>query len=132
MCGICGFTGDKNQAVLKRMTDVLYHRGPDEEGFFSDGFINLGVRRLSIIDLDRGHQPIYDENKNICVVCNGEIYNSQVLRKELEKKGHIFSTDHSDIETIVHLYQEHGLNFMHKMNGMFAIALWDMDKKAFF
>lgn len=130
MCGICGFTGKKNNAVLKMMTDAIFHRGPDEDGFFSDGQVNLGIRRLSIIDPASGHQPIHNENKNVWIIFNGEIYNFQALRKELEKKGHLFYTDHSDSEVIVHLYEEYQEEFVHKMNGMFAIALWDKSKKS--
>ncbi len=125
MCGICGFTGRVNKIILKKMTDSIVHRGPDENGFYTDGNINLGIRRLSIIDVETGHQPIHNEEKNIWTVVNGEIYNYKELRKELEKKGHRFHTDHSDTEVIVHLYEEYGRGFVHKLNGMFAIALWD-------
>lgn len=125
MCGICGFTGRPNQPALKKMTDSLFHRGPDEDGFYSDGKVNLGIRRLSIIDIATGHQPIHNENRDIWVVFNGEIYNFQELRKDLEEKGHRFYTSHSDTEVIVHLYEEYGNDFVHKINGMFAIVLWD-------
>lgn len=129
MCGICGFTGKKNDSFLKKMADSIFHRGPDEDGFFADGRVNFGMRRLSIIDVKTGHQPIHNENEKIWVVFNGEIYNFRALRKELELKGHKFYTDHSDGEVIVHLYEEYGDNFPQKMNGMFAIALWDQDKE---
>lgn len=86
MCGICGFTGKKDERTLKRMTDSIFHRGPDEDGFYSDGKINLGMRRLSIIDVTTGHQPVHNEDKSIWVIFNGEIYNFQPLRKELKKK----------------------------------------------
>ena len=125
MCGICGFTGRANKILLKEMADSIIHRGPDENGFYSDGNINLGIRRLSIIDVETGHQPIHNEKKDIWIVVNGEIYNYKELRKELTEKGHRFYTDHSDTEVIVHLYEEYGISFMHKLNGMFAIALWD-------
>ncbi|MFZ3091847.1 MAG: asparagine synthase (glutamine-hydrolyzing) [Nitrospirota bacterium] len=125
MCGICGFTGRPNEPVLKKMTDSLFHRGPDEDGFYSDGKVNLGIRRLSIIDIATGHQPIHNEDKGIWAVFNGEIYNFQELRRDLEEKGHRFYTSHSDTEVIVHLYEEYGNDFAHKMNGMFTIALWD-------
>jgi len=125
MCGICGFTGKPDEASLKRMTYSIFHRGPDEDGFYSDGKINFGVRRLSIIDVDTGHQPIHNEDKNLWTVFNGEIYNFQELRKELEEKGHRFYTDHSDTEVIVHLYEEYNKEFVHRLNGMFAIVLWD-------
>ncbi len=125
MCGICGFTGRKNEVALKSMSDAIFHRGPDEDGFYSNGKINLGIRRLSIIDVETGHQPVHNEDKSIWVVFNGEIYNFYELRKELKEKGHRFYTDHSDTEVIVHLYEEYGNNFLHKLNGMFTIALWD-------
>lgn len=125
MCGICGFTGKANKIFLKKMTDSIIHRGPDESGSYSDGKINLGIRRLSIIDVETGHQPIHNEEKNIWTVVNGEIYNFKELRQELKEKGHRFYTDHSDTEVIVHLYEEYGSSFIHKLNGMFAIALWD-------
>ncbi|MFO0753184.1 MAG: asparagine synthase (glutamine-hydrolyzing) [Thermodesulfovibrionales bacterium] len=125
MCGICGFTGRSDEATLARMTATLLHRGPDEDGFYSDGEINLGMRRLSIIDLATGRQPIHNEDRSVWTVFNGEIYNFRELRRELEEKGHRFYTDHSDTEAIVHLYEEYGDDFMHRLNGMFAIALWD-------
>jgi len=128
MCGICGFTGNSNEVILKRMTKAIAHRGPDEDGLYSDGKLNLGIRRLSIIDIETGHQPICNEDQNIWTVFNGEIYNFKELRRELEEKGHRFYTDHSDTEVIVHLYEEYDNNFVHKMNGMFAIALWDKNK----
>jgi asparagine synthase (glutamine-hydrolysing) len=114
--------------ILKRMTDTIVHRGPDEEGFYSDGKMNLGIRRLSIIDLESGHQPVHNEDQSLWAIFNGEIYNFQELRKELTVQGHKFYTDHSDTEVIVHLYEEYGDAFVHKINGMFAIALWDSEK----
>jgi len=125
MCGICGFTGHPDDAALRRMTRSIFHRGPDEDGFYVDGLVNLGMRRLSIIDVATGQQPISNEDKSLWTVFNGEIYNFQEIRKDLEQKGHRFYTDHSDTEVIVHLYEAYGLDFPHKMNGMFAIALWD-------
>jgi asparagine synthase (glutamine-hydrolysing) len=124
MCGICGFTGKPNKYLIKKMTGTLKHRGPDDEGFYTIKEISLGMRRLSIIDLVTGQQPISNEDKTIWIVFNGEIYNFLELKKELEKKGHQFST-RSDTETIIHLYEEYGLEFSNKLNGMFAIALWD-------
>lgn len=131
MCGICGFTGSPDENVLKRMTALIIHRGPDEDGYYADGNINLGMRRLSIIDVTTGHQPIHNEDRSIWTVFNGEIYNFQELRKELEEKGHRFYTDHSDTEVVVHLYEEYGAGFVHRINGMFAIALWDKEKERF-
>jgi asparagine synthase (glutamine-hydrolysing) len=129
MCGICGFTGRPDETSLKRMTGSIVHRGPDEDGFYSDGSVNLGMRRLSIIDLATGRQPVHNEDNSVWTVFNGEIYNFQELRKELVEKGHRFYTDHSDTEAIVHLYEEYGDTFMNAMNGMFAIALWDKTKE---
>jgi asparagine synthase (glutamine-hydrolysing) len=125
MCGICGFTGKTNPFILRKMTDSIIHRGPDEVGFYSNDKVNLGIRRLSIIDIKTGHQPIHNEDKTIWLVFNGEIYNFIELRHDLEKKGHVFYTDHSDSEVLIHLYEEHGDDFVHKLNGMFAISLWD-------
>jgi len=125
MCGICGFTGRSDAFVLKRMVDSIFHRGPDEDGYYSDGGVNMGIRRLSILDLTSGRQPIHNEDETLWTVFNGEIYNFQELRADLLKKGHRFYTDHSDTELIVHLYEEYGEAFPHKINGMFAIALWD-------
>lgn len=129
MCGICGFTGEQNKALLERMTSKIFHRGPDEDGFYSDNHVNLGMRRLSIIDIFSGKQPVHNENKTIWTIFNGEIYNSQSLRKDLQDKGHRFYTSHSDTEVIVHLYEEYGENFPNYINGLFAIALWDKDNK---
>lgn len=129
MCGICGFTGLSNEQLLKSMTNSIYHRGPDEDGYYSDNFINFGIRRLSILDILTGKQPIHNEDKTLWTVLNGEIYNFQDLRNELIKKGHKFYTDHSDTELIVHLFEEYGEKFPHKINGMFAIALWERKEK---
>ena len=129
MCGICGFTGETNRVILKRMTDSIFHRGPDEDGFYSDGKTNLGIRRLSIVDLATGQQPIHNEDKKIWVISNGEIYDHVVLRKRLEQKGHTFKTDHCDTEVIVHLYEEYGEDWPILVNGMFGVALWDNRKE---
>ena len=125
MCGICGFSGPKDKITLKKMTDTLVHRGPDEEGFYSDGKMNLGIRRLSIIDLETGQQPVHNETRSLWTVFNGEVYNFHEVRKKLEEQGHSFYTNHSDTEVIVHLFEEYGDEFVHEINGMFAIALWD-------
>jgi len=129
MCGICGFTGREDDFVLRKMTEDIIHRGPDEDGFYSDGKVNLGMRRLSIIDLTTGQQPVHNEENDIWTVFNGEIYNFDELRKDLKEKGHRFYTDHSDTEVIVHLYEEYGKAFPHRLNGMFALALWDTKKE---
>lgn len=119
------------QAVIKKMTDTLRHRGPDDQGFYLDDSIALGHRRLSIIDLGTGSQPIFNEDRSIAIVFNGEIYNFLELKEELEKQGHIFST-HSDTEVIVHLYEEKKEKCLELLNGMFAFALWDAREKKLF
>ncbi|MFH1282769.1 MAG: asparagine synthase (glutamine-hydrolyzing) [bacterium] len=133
MCGICGIYNSKDskskaEQITKEMTRTLIHRGPDEDGFLSQNQVQFGMRRLKVIDLVTGSQPIFNEDKSIAVICNGEIYNYQDLRKELELKGHVFSTK-SDIEVIVHLYEDEGEGFVNKLNGDFAIALWDEKQK---
>lgn len=133
MCGICGiynFNTKKpvSTGMLKAMTDTLIHRGPDDEGFHLSGPLGLGHRRLSIIDLEGGHQPIANEDQTIWVVSNGEIYNFGELRDDLVKKGHTFKT-RSDTEVIVHLYEEHGEECFQYLRGMFAIAIWDERKR---
>jgi asparagine synthase (glutamine-hydrolysing) len=110
--------------AVKRMNARLVHRGPDSEGLFHEGGVALAMRRLSIIDLEHGDQPISNEDGNVTVVQNGEIYNYRELRGELEQRGHRFAT-HSDTEVLVHLYEEHGAGFVERLRGMFAIALWD-------
>lgn len=129
MCGICGIYnyGDKQPISLdqlKAMSDTLIHRGPDDEGFYALGSIGLGHRRLSIIDLGGGHQPMANEDETIWVVFNGEIYNFDELQDYLIKKGHIFKT-RSDTEAIIHLYEEKGEDCFKYFRGMFAIAIWD-------
>src|SRR4030042_480237 len=131
MCGICGFTGSPDENVLKRMTALIIHRGPDEDGYYADGNINLGMRRLSIIDVTTGHQPIHNEDRSIWIVFNGEIYNFQELKKELEGKGHKFK-GRSDTEVILHSYEQWGEDCLQKFNGMFAFAIWDEKKKQIF
>lgn len=111
------------------MTDSLFHRGPDEEGFYYDNKMNLGMRRLSIVDLTTGQQPIHNEDKKIWVISNGEIYDHVALRKTLEERGHRFKTDHCDTEVIVHLYEEYGEDWPIHVNGMFGVALWDESKE---
>ena len=136
MCGIAGkIYLDPNRNVLfndlKKMTDSIYHRGPDDEGHYIDKNIGLGFRRLSIIDLDKGHQPLANSNKNIWITFNGEIYNFKELRKELIKKKYIFNTN-SDTEVIVNLYEEYGENCVDYLRGMFAFVIWDKRKKKLF
>ena len=130
MCGIAGWAGspDIDEGRLPAMCDALAHRGPDDDGFHVEpGRVGLGFRRLSIIDLQTGAQPLRSESGSVVATCNGEIYNFQALRRELEASGHRFAT-HSDCETIVHLYEERGLDFLQALRGMFAIALWDAQR----
>jgi asparagine synthase (glutamine-hydrolysing) len=129
MCGICGVVASEREGVpdleaVARMSGRLAHRGPDDEGLFHEGPVALAARRLSIIDLDHGHQPIENEDRSAVVVQNGEIYNYRELKRELEGRGHRFATD-CDTEVLVHLYEEHGDGFVERLRGMFAIALWD-------
>jgi len=133
MCGIAGIFNPRSRepvspVVLKAMTDALVHRGPDDEGFYMSGEVGLGHRRLSIIDLASGHQPLANEDASVWVVFNGEIYNFLELKHSLETKGHQFKT-HSDTEVIVHLYEELGEECFAKLRGMFAIAIWDGREK---
>lgn len=129
MCGIYGvlnLEGSRRMEpdVLDRMGRAIVHRGPDDQGAFTDDRLLLGMRRLSIIDIAGGHQPISNEDGRLVVVCNGEIYNFRALRTQLEAKGHHFAT-RSDSEVIVHLYEERGDRFLEDLEGMFALALWD-------
>lgn len=132
MCGIAGIAGGSRNAVhhdeIKAMCDALIHRGPDDVGYFVEGNIGMGMRRLAIIDLDNGQQPAWNESRDVCVVLNGEIYNYQELRLELITKGHVFHTG-SDTEVIVHLYEEMGEAFAERLRGMFAIAIWDKQQE---
>ncbi len=129
MCGICGFLGAGEPDDLQAMISTMVHRGPDDAGAWIGPGVALGMRRLAIIDIETGKQPIFNEDDTIGVVFNGEIYNFVELRDELQAAGHRFRTDHSDTEVIVHLYEEHGEDFLHRLNGMFAIALWDGRKR---
>lgn len=133
MCGIAGYVSSNKpkKTILKKMTDRIAHRGPDAEGFFLDEHAALGHRRLSIIDLSTGNQPIYNEDKSLVIVFNGEIYNYQELRDELLKQGHKFETN-SDTETIIHGYEEWGKEVTKKLRGMFAFAIWDTKKEELF
>ncbi|MDP2910066.1 MAG: asparagine synthetase B, partial [bacterium] len=126
MCGIAGFIGKGNKEILRSMTDEIRHRGPDEEGFFVHGDVFLDHRRLSIIDLKTGAQPMFNEDKSVAVIFNGEIYNFKDLKNQLA--GHSFKTM-SDTEVIVHGYEEWGESVFEKLNGMFAIAIWDDKNK---
>ena len=133
MCGICGFTGEleNREAVLQRMTEVITHRGPDSDGYYTDDYISMGFRRLSIIDLDTGDQPITNEDGNLVLTFNGEIYNYKELRKELEAQGHTFATN-SDSEVLVHGFEEWGEDMLPMLRGMFAFAIYNKDNKSIF
>ncbi len=134
MCGIAGelrFDGNADLARVRAMCDRIIHRGPDDEGFHVDGRAAIGMRRLSIIDLSTGHQPISNEDGSVWVVFNGEIYNYQDLRCDLLKRGHRFTTN-SDTETLVHLYEEYGPAGVSKLRGMFAYAIWDARKQSLY
>ena len=135
MCGITGWIKlDKNdaspnaEAVLHSMCEQIVHRGPDSEGIWSDDRVALGMRRLSIIDLKTGDQPVFNEDRSVVAMQNGELYNYREVRADLEKRGHKFTTQ-TDTEIIPHLYEEYGEAFVEHINGMFAIALWDSTKK---
>jgi len=131
MCGIVGFNWT-DEELLRRMCSVIAHRGPDGEGFYFDNKISLGHRRLSIIDLsERGKQPMCNEDGTIWITFNGEIYNFQELRKELEKKGHKFKSN-TDTEIIIHSYEEYGIDCLQKFNGMFAFCIYDKNKDLMF
>jgi len=133
MCGIAGILyldgRQPDNAQLRRVGHAIRHRGPDDEGTFIHESFGMVHRRLSIIDLDTGRQPIFNETRNVVTILNGEIYNYRALRRELEAKGHRFSTD-SDTEVLVHLYEDHGdLGFLDRLNGMFAFVIYDLDRR---
>ncbi len=136
MCGFVGFINDiadieKNNAEVKAMADRIIHRGPDMDDIYVDENVSLGFRRLSIIDLEGGSQPIYNEDRTLVLVFNGEIYNYKEIRKELVEKGHKFYTD-TDSEVLVHGYEEYGADLPKKLRGMFAFVIWDKTKKKLF
>ena len=132
MCGIAGWvnlkqtksSGEQREAVLHSMCEAIVHRGPDSEGLWLDDTVALGMRRLSIIDLHTGDQPVFSEDKSVIVMMNGELYNYREIKADLEKRGHKFVTQ-TDTEIVPHLYQEYGDDFVDHINGMFAITLWD-------
>ncbi|WP_136808529.1 asparagine synthase (glutamine-hydrolyzing) [Desulfosediminicola flagellatus] len=133
MCGICGEVGNRygytvDADLIKRMSDSLAHRGPDDEGHYVNQMIGFGQRRLSIIDLQTGHQPLSNEDGTVWIVLNGEIYNYQALREQLLRRGHTFTTS-SDTEVIVHLYEDEGVECIKQLKGMFSFALWDEKKR---
>ena len=135
MCGFVGFIGggdtQRDQGVLQSMTDAIRHRGPDDADYYMDGEISLGFRRLSIIDLEGGRQPILNEDGSKVLIFNGEIYNYRPLREELLQKGHVFTTK-TDSEVLLHGYEEYGPELLNKLRGMFAFAIWDKEKRELF
>lgn len=133
MCGICGFTGktENKKIILKDMMDAIAHRGPDDEGVYVEENIALGHKRLSIIDLNNGAQPMFNETGSLSIVFNGEIYNHKEIRDELLKKGHVFDNN-SDTEVLIHGYEEYGTDLLYKLRGMFAFAIWDTGRQSLF
>lgn len=136
MCGICGYInlakGEiADRKVLEKMCEMLRHRGPDDQGTYIDGYCALGQRRLSIIDLAGGHQPLFNETGDVVIVYNGEVYNFQEIRTELESRGHVFKTN-TDTEAIVHAYEEWGTDCLQRFNGMFAFCIFDKHNQRLF
>lgn len=133
MCGICGFTGniDNKEQILTNMMNKIIHRGPDSGGQHIGDGIALGFRRLSIIDLEEGSQPMYNEDNSIVITFNGEIYNHRELRAELMAKGHVFR-NHADTEVLIHAYEEYGQDMLNRLRGMFAFVIWDSKTKTLF
>ncbi len=136
MCGICGYihldrSKDASENILRGMTDTLVHRGPDDAGYYLDSGVALGHRRLSIIDLETGHQPISNEDKSVIIAYNGEVYNFPELKEELSGKGRRFFT-HSDTEVVLRSYEEYGEDCVKRFNGMFAFAIWDAKRDRLF
>jgi asparagine synthase (glutamine-hydrolysing) len=132
MCGIAGIIGNETDVsveTIHQMCQTIVHRGPDDEGIYVNGPVGLGMRRLSIIDVAGGHQPVHNEDRTVWIVFNGEIYNFPELRPELEKRGHRFYT-HTDTEVIVHLYEDYGADCVQKLRGMFAFAIYDEKKRS--
>src|SRR6202453_750316 len=133
MCGICGQFNFGDRApvcrkTVERMANSISHRGPDDEGYYIAGPIGLGFRRLSIIDLEGGHQPMSDQEESVWVIFNGEIYNFPELKRELEDLGHVFRTK-CDTEVIVHGYKQWGDDVLNHLNGMFGLAIWDVRRE---
>jgi len=136
MCGIVGYidlsgAGRVEERILQRMADALIHRGPDSRGYFVDPNAGIGTRRLRIIDLETGDQPLFNEDRSLVLSCNGEIFNYLELRKQLEKKGHSFRTK-TDVEVLVHLYEDEGVEFLQKLNAQFALAIYNRKDRSLF
>src|SRR5579883_1132269 len=136
MCAICGIVNFSNEDpvdanTIERMTAAMAHLGPDDDGFFVNGNVGLGHRRLSIIDLSGGKQPIFNEDGSAVIIFNGEVYNYAALTSELISKGHVFRT-RCDTEAILHCYEEYGEDCVQHLRGMFAFAIWDARKRSLF
>ena len=133
MCGICGFTGRlaTSEEILERMKSKIIHRGPDSGGSHIDSGVSMGFRRLSLIDLEGGHQPIYNETRDMVITFNGEIYNHLELREELIAKGHVMSSC-ADTEVLLHGYEEYGEALLPRLRGMFAFVIWDAKTQTLF
>jgi asparagine synthase (glutamine-hydrolysing) len=131
LCGIAGYYGQENLSLLKKMLYCIRYRGPDDQGIFTDENVGLGIRRLAIVDVKLGKQPIYNEDKTLSIVLNGEIYNFNELRNQLRSLGHTFLTD-TDTEVVIHAYEEWGESCLQKLNGMFAFAIWSKRNKSLF
>src|ERR1700693_2135758 len=128
IAGQAGVSGQVDRTLINRMCEAIAHRGPDSRGTFFDEGVGLGIQRLRIIDLYSGDQPIFNEDRSVVVVLNGEIYNFRELREQLSRSGHSFATA-TDTEVIVHLYEERGPSLVEALHGMFAFALWDVRKQ---
>ena len=131
MCGFAGYAGEReyDTSVIRKMTDKIRHRGPDSQDAFVEGKVGLGFVRLSIIDLEGGSQPMFNEDKNLVLIFNGELYNFQDIRKELVEAGHVFTT-HTDSEILLHGYEEWGKEgLLGRLRGMFAFVIFDRTKK---
>jgi asparagine synthase (glutamine-hydrolysing) len=136
MCGLVGYLDLRDERrvereVLVRMADTVVHRGPDASGYFAEENIGLGFRRLGIIDLEGGHQPMFNEDGSVVLVCNGEIYNYRELTATLKQQGHVFRTN-CDVEVLLHLYEEYGADFLNRLNGQFAFAIYDRRERTLF
>ena len=134
MCGIAGIYNKnglpEDRTIIEKMSLAIEHRGPDEEGFHLDNHVHLASRRLSIIDLSAGEQPIYNKDQSRCIVYNGEIYNYQGLKKELSSRGHVFKTN-TDTEVVLLAYEEWGEKCLNRFKGMFSICIWGLKKGGF-
>ncbi|MBO7600946.1 MAG: asparagine synthase (glutamine-hydrolyzing), partial [Lachnospiraceae bacterium] len=135
MCGFAGFidnlTKTQKEPIIHEMADSIKHRGPDGEGFFTDDNIAMGFRRLSLIDLSLGDQPLFNDDRSLVINFNGEIYNYKEIKEDLIKAGHVFSTN-SDTEVIIHAYEEYGTDVVNKLRGMFGFVIWDRNKNELF